>query len=70
MHTVEMVLIPLIDIARSGPSKVLVRLTEEDKALVDIAAKRIGMNQAEFTRTVIAQAARKVISETGGSSDG
>jgi uncharacterized protein (DUF1778 family) len=59
------VLVSLIEIPEQGNAKVLIRMSDADRAMVTKAARTIEMSQAKFIRTVIVNAARKVLDEMG-----
>lgn len=63
LRFVPIVSFNITDIVRMGHDTVFVRLHHEDKQLVNEAAHLVGMKQVEFSRTVLVQAARKVIED-------
>lgn len=46
-----------------GHGHVLIRVGHEDRETIQIAAQALGIKQADFVRTAVVQAARKVIQE-------
>jgi len=63
LEKVPMVLVDLTKTERFGEMKILVRLRKDDRDLINFAAETLGMTQADFLRTVLIGAAKKVISE-------
>ncbi len=64
IEPVTMVLIDLSgDVVPVGGGHILVRFSYDDREAVKIAAQVLGMNQAEYARTVLVKASHKVISE-------
>lgn len=57
------VLINLEQAPQSGDAQLLIRCALGDKWDIDNAAEKLGMPTAQFVRTVVIQAARKVIAE-------
>lgn len=52
--------IDLTDRPRHGRTQILVRCQSQDKELVERIAKACGMTLAEFVRTTVIKAARKI----------
>jgi hypothetical protein len=51
--------------ASNGDAQTVFRCSQEDKADVDLAARRLHMSSAQFIRMIVIQAARKILSEEG-----
>ncbi len=60
------VLVELTVVPRIGPAHMILRLTRDDKEIVDLAAQALGMKQAEFLRIATVRAAEKVLHENAG----
>lgn len=65
MKTVPYVLVHLLEIPPAGSAQLLARVSYEDHARVNDAARLLGMTQAQFLRTVLVRAADKVLEEHG-----
>jgi len=65
MQTVPFVLVHLLEIPPPGKAQLLARVTYEDHARANDAARIIGMTQSQFLRTVIVRAADKILEEHG-----
>lgn len=57
------VVVDLTDRPRFGRAAVLLRCRAEDMELIDRVAHQIGMTKADFIRTVVIKAARKLEEE-------
>ena len=60
VETVPEVTISLIEVPAAGPTQVIFRVRDSDKADIERAARRLGMIQADFMRTVLLNAVRKI----------
>lgn len=63
--SVPVITINLLEIPPPGQAQLLARVTYEDHARANDAAKLLGMSQAQFLRTVIIRAADKILEEAG-----
>lgn len=62
IDTIPFVNVNLLEVPAAGPQQVIFRVRHSDKADIEAAAKRLGMIQADFMRTVLLSAARKILS--------
>jgi len=60
---VSMVLIDLTILPVGGSAHMMIRISQEDKNMVDLAAQTLGLTQADFLRVAVVNTANKVISE-------
>jgi biotin synthase-related radical SAM superfamily protein len=60
------VLVDLTVIPRIGPAHMIVRLGQDDKDIIEMAAQTLGMNQAEFLRISTVRTAEKVLRDNAG----
>lgn len=63
MAEVSFVLIDMSNVPRPGDAQMIIRIRQEDREAVDLAAQALGMKQAEFLRTAAINVAKKVIAE-------
>lgn len=63
VEDVNLFLIDMTDLPKAGPAQMIIRSQTEDRDMVTIAAKLLGLSQAEFLRCACVAAARKVIQE-------
>lgn len=59
--SIPIVLVDLTSIPFGGEAKLMIRLHPSDKDLVDKAAYKIGLNQAQFMRTAVINSAKAVL---------
>lgn len=59
--SIPLVTIDLTRVPFTGEAKLLLRLKPEDKHMIDLAAHKIGFNQAQFLRTVAINSARAIL---------
>lgn len=59
------VFVSMLEIPLTGRYNLLVRLQESDRDLITHAALVAGMTQQKFVRTLLVNAAKKVLTEAG-----
>jgi hypothetical protein len=60
IETIPDVTVNLLEVPAAGSIQVIFRVRESDKADIEKAARKLGMIQADFMRTVLLNAARKI----------
>lgn len=60
---VMMVLIDMTETVPGGDAQLIVRLSQDDREIIDLGATVIQMKQADFMRTALVAVAKKLISE-------
>jgi len=63
MSILTHIVIDLTDRPRHGRTQILMRCQADDKELVEMVAKQLGMTLAEFVRTTVIKCARKLDQE-------
>jgi len=59
----QRITVDLFSFRRAGSSAVLTRMYIGDKRKIDMAARHLGLGQADFTRMVLIQAAEQILAE-------
>jgi len=59
----QRIVVDLYSFRRPGSTAVLTRMYIGDKRKIDMAARQLGLAQADFTRMVLIQAAEQILAE-------
>ena len=59
----QRIVVDLYSFRRPGSTAVLTRMYIGDKRKIDLAARHLGLAQADFTRMVLIQAAEQILAE-------